>query len=124
MWAERANRIGWANAGVDVAQIDRDMNAAGEDVDQSIRLSGDTHIHMAPESAPPQSKPKQKPQHPAPSKMPTWAKWLVGLSTAALLGSGGATAFTLINKGETVSPGGSAFKFETELPPWMNGGEE
>ena len=120
-WAERANRIGWANAGVDVSEIDKDMKAAGEDVDQSIRFSGDTHIHVGAEDI--NTSPPGKPTAPpAPARRPSsLGRWLTAaaiLGTAGAAGGGALTAY-LLNRPETNTTGGSVFDFSTELPPWM-----
>ena len=134
---ERANAVGWQGAGVDVEQLDKTIYPEDEDVDSSVKLSGDsTNIFMAPgqsladlmpdKQQPQPQQPQQPPkaETPLPSRRaPSRAAWLLG---AALAGTGvgaagsGLTAYMLRGDETNVSqPGGSIFRFETEKPPWM-----
>lgn len=133
IWAERANRIGWANAGIDVNQIDEDMGT--EDVDSSINMSGDTHIHIGatdeqskPAPTPkPQPAPQQPPAQPQPAPTPSNQVWrtiaAVTLGTLLAGGTGAGIGYLLRDPAPPVDTGGASFDFDTQLPPFMQDGE-
>ena len=129
-WAERANRIGWQNAGVDVAKIDQEATATDDEMDSSINI-GDTHVQFGQPMAPPTTQQPQQPTPtpqpaptpppaPKPNGMPSWAKWLLGAALGASAAGPAITAYVLRPQpAPQQQPGGSIFRFDTELPPWM-----
>ena len=130
-WAERANRIGWQNAGIDVAEIDKEAKQQLEDMDSSVRLSGDTvtNNYYGPKDAPaqpqpaptPPPQPQPHPQRPGtkPNGTPTWVKWALAAAIGAA-GAGPVVTTYVLKPSPPPDAGGSIFRFDTELPPWMN----
>ena len=145
---ERGKRIGYKILGHDIPQIDRDIAeqrgaGTGEDVDSSVNISGDTHIHVAPgqplpnvinqpgkppkidpgpqpapQPPPPQPQPAPQPPQVKPNGTPAWLKWALAAAIGASAAGPALTAYFM--RPTPTDGGGSVFAFETELPPWMD----
>ena len=94
-----ANIIGTKAQGYDSAEIAKELFPEDDDVDNSVTVAGDTHVHIQPQNQPQINQPS--PGLPSsPRLVPAWLPWVL----AAALGASGTYLFSRDNTNIIAGP--------------------